>query len=290
MLGRLNEEMSCANSRFFRTVLYPDPTISKAMRDQFVLHWQTVVEVPKVTIDFGNGRKLERTLTGNSMHMVLTSDGLPIDAMPGLVTPLVFNQWLSEVNVLDQRLAKLPANKRQAEIVTFHKQRDPQRFQAERKLNLGNVAELSPLDPKWKKIADEYWASALQTSPRLGTFSPESTVLLTRLVPAEAAMPLAVSKSIAETPMLRMVRKLENSIYRDTAYNLLALQPKIDRIFVQTGAVNEQQLTRIVYNGVFLMPLSDRWLGLSPGDEFVAIENGGRTEGSDFAAVFNVER
>ena len=39
---------------------------------------------PKVTIDFGNGKTLERTLTGNSAHLVLDVDGRPVDALPGL--------------------------------------------------------------------------------------------------------------------------------------------------------------------------------------------------------------
>ena len=40
--------------------------------------------VPKVTIDFGDGRRIERTLTGNSAHLVLDRDGRPVDALPGL--------------------------------------------------------------------------------------------------------------------------------------------------------------------------------------------------------------
>ena len=64
------------------------------LRDEFVLHWQSVRPVPKVTIDFGDGRKLERTLTGNSIHYVLDSDGRPIDALPGLYGPQAFLRGL----------------------------------------------------------------------------------------------------------------------------------------------------------------------------------------------------
>jgi hypothetical protein len=35
LLGRLDEEMSCANSRFFRTVLYPDRAVSRLLRERF---------------------------------------------------------------------------------------------------------------------------------------------------------------------------------------------------------------------------------------------------------------
>ena len=84
LLGRLDEELSCANSRFFRKLLYPDPQINRLLREQFVLHWESVRAVPKVTIDFGDGRRIERTLTGNSVHLVLDSRGRPVDALPGL--------------------------------------------------------------------------------------------------------------------------------------------------------------------------------------------------------------
>lgn len=85
LLGRLDEEFSCANSRFFRTLLYPEPRVREAM-SAFVLHWQSLRPVPKVTIDFGDGRTLVRTITGNSLHAVLRSDGTPVDAILGLLS------------------------------------------------------------------------------------------------------------------------------------------------------------------------------------------------------------
>ena len=87
LLGRLDEELSCANSRFFRAVLYPDPQIAGLLRDRFVLHWESVRPVPKVTIDFGDGRRLVGTVTGNSIHYVLDSHGRLVDGLPGLNGP-----------------------------------------------------------------------------------------------------------------------------------------------------------------------------------------------------------
>lgn len=101
MLGKLTDEFSCANSRFFRTALYSNKEISDYLRDNFVLHWQTVRPVPRVTIDFGDGRKLERTVTGNSAHYVLASDGTVLDALPGLYGPQAFLQWLQVMQNLD---------------------------------------------------------------------------------------------------------------------------------------------------------------------------------------------
>lgn len=90
LLGKLSEEYSCANSRFFRTILYSNTEVSRALRTNFILHWQSERPAPRVTIDFGDGRKLERTLTGNSIHYILNANGRPLDALPGLYGPRAF--------------------------------------------------------------------------------------------------------------------------------------------------------------------------------------------------------
>ncbi len=95
LLGRLDEELSCANSRFFRKLLYPEARINQVLRQDFVLHWESVRPVPRVTLDFGNGRRIERTLTGNSAHLVLDPYGRVVDALPGLVSPDVFLDLLA---------------------------------------------------------------------------------------------------------------------------------------------------------------------------------------------------
>jgi len=95
MMGKLTDEFSCANSRFFRSTLYANEEIAAVMKEDYVLHWHSVRPVPKVTIDFGDGRKLERTLTGNSAHYLLTANGMPFDALPGLYAPARFKTFLT---------------------------------------------------------------------------------------------------------------------------------------------------------------------------------------------------
>jgi hypothetical protein len=104
LLGKLTDEYSCANSRFFRTALYSNKEISDYLRDHFVLHWQSVRPVPRITVDFGDGRKLERTITGNSAHYVLDATGRPLEALPGLYGPKAFKQWLVRSKELADRL------------------------------------------------------------------------------------------------------------------------------------------------------------------------------------------
>lgn len=94
LLGNLNEEFSCANSRFFRAVLYPNKNVSDILRGQYILHWQSVRPAPRITVDFGDGRKIERTVTGNSIHYVLDENGTVVNALPGLYSPRDFYTFL----------------------------------------------------------------------------------------------------------------------------------------------------------------------------------------------------
>ncbi len=100
LLGQLNDELSCANSRFFRTVLYADDQIARTLRNSYVLHWQTVRPVPQITIDFGDGRTMHRTITGNSAHYMHDSEGRLVDVLPGLYGPRAFERWLGDAGQL----------------------------------------------------------------------------------------------------------------------------------------------------------------------------------------------
>lgn len=110
MLGNLDSELSCANSRYFRTALYANRTIASHLREHYVLHWESVRPVPVVKIDFGDGREVRRTITGNSIHYILDSQGRVINALPGMVSPQVFlrqlerydTETVADINKLDQ--------------------------------------------------------------------------------------------------------------------------------------------------------------------------------------------
>ncbi len=94
LLGNLSDEFSCANSRLFRVLLYPNAWINRRLHDDFVLHWSSERPVPVATIDMGDGRVFKRTLTGNSAHYLLSADGTPLDVLPGLYAPAEFEKWL----------------------------------------------------------------------------------------------------------------------------------------------------------------------------------------------------
>jgi hypothetical protein len=79
--------------------------------------------VPKLTVDFGDGRTLVTTITGNSIHYVLLPDGRPIDAMPGLWGSKAFLAELHRAEDMAQRLAALEGEARETELQAMHRAR-----------------------------------------------------------------------------------------------------------------------------------------------------------------------
>ena len=201
MLGKLTDQYSCANSRFFRTALYANDAVSEELRSRFVLHWQSVRPVPRVTIDFGDGRVLNRTITGNSAHYILASDGRPLDVLPGLYGPQQFLAWLDRCESLAarDRVATIDADRSQL-IVDYH------------------ARQLDRLGQQWQADlleveADHRQGASVTTAGRLAAWTPLEKDR-PRLAAAAArgvhptaleAAPIAVGKGAIEVPLLNLV-------------------------------------------------------------------------------------
>lgn len=201
MLGKLTEDLSCANSRFFRTTLYANEQISAVMRDNFILHWKSVRPVPKVTIDFGDGRVLHRTLTGNSIHYVLDADGRVIDGLPGLHGPKNFLAWLTTMQQAAQFLREPPREGLAPDDVVkwFHEQQ-VRELVGQWEADVRRIRESTDRQRQLEELAAQLDAGQqVATAPRA----------------AEAA-PIARPKAILEIPILAKVMDQAVKLETDT--------------------------------------------------------------------------
>jgi len=122
MLGKLDEDLSCANSRLFRATLYANQDVSRFLRERFILYWSSERPVPRVTIDYGDGRRLESTITGNSAHYILDEGGNVLDVLPGLYAPTAFRHELEGSLALAERVRGKSDDERAKLIVDYHEQ------------------------------------------------------------------------------------------------------------------------------------------------------------------------
>jgi hypothetical protein len=87
-------------------VLFAHPDVRAFIAAHFVPAWESVRAVPTVTIDFGSGRTLKRTVNGNVATYICAPDGRVVDILPGLSTPEVFLQDLRSAHFLATRPAE----------------------------------------------------------------------------------------------------------------------------------------------------------------------------------------
>jgi len=103
-----------------RTAFYADPKLSALLREQFVLHWESEPPAPKVSVDLGNGEKLERKVSGD-VHYVLDADGRPVDALAGNAGANAFRLELSEDAELERAVRGLAPAERASRLSKHHR-------------------------------------------------------------------------------------------------------------------------------------------------------------------------
>lgn len=184
LLGELTSEFSCANSRLFRTLLYADPELAAWLEHNFVLHWSSERPVPKLEIDFGDGRKIARTITGNSAHLVLDARGRTVDVIPGLLSASSFRAALTDSLALHHELAGIHGDARWRRQLARHHERRFEESSAGLADSLGQIRGLEP-----DRLAVRDW---LTRSP-----NPSGEP-----VPAVEAVPMAMAKAKMEAPIL----------------------------------------------------------------------------------------
>jgi hypothetical protein len=191
-----------------------------------------------VTIDFGDGRVMKRTITGNSIHYVLDEQARPIDALPGLYSADMF---IKKLNAALKLHSQLNGPDRDEKLAAWHR---------------------AAMDVK-----EEVTPQLLAPQVRL--------VIAAKAPPAEKAEKLTVSKGFVETPLIASIRRLEDSIAQDTARNENDLHHQIHAWFAQRTVADWSGFNDRVYAQLFLTPKSDPWLGLAPADVFSGLENSG---------------
>ncbi len=290
LLGRLDEELSCANSRFFRTALYPNREIGELLREQFVLHWHSVRPVPKVTIDFGDGRTLRQTVTGNSLHYLLDSHGRVLDVLPGLYTPGTFQRELRAA-----RDSVATANRLEGEAfrgwVTKRHDSNRERLDA----RFARPAGGAPRDsPPGSSVAAPPTLVGSATVAKVATEVPLVRALGLEVPDAEIERLVAERRASArmdETSRAFLLRKhgtVEDSegllliesfeadmaldeVLNESRYRRAILMALASDYLASAANLDLEKLTLWIYGQLFRDPISDPWMGLVRREVYAAL-------------------
>lgn len=299
MLGNLREDFSCANSRFFRTLLYSNPKISKVLRDKYILCWESVIEVPKVTIEYPDGKKQIQTITGNSMHLILNPDGEILDALPGLYGPAFFETWLNQYaskNSLKiirenqlKRIKELKSTELQSQLkseewsnlVQEEKMQNteaPVKALKASEISVAKVATEVPLYTKVLKTDKKYLKSPSMANPNAFAFY-EPYGFKNETVIQQTIELIKSKKKYTSEELNKTIKTTSDNLSKESIRNDVNLHVTIlEWLQNETMSKNKKQFVSKVYRDLFLTPLDDKRMGLYDKSIYTATTDDGFIE------------
>lgn len=221
-------------------MLLSDKQVGKFLGEHFVLCWHSVHAVPKVTIDFGNGRVLERTLKGNTAFHILRSDGSVVDSLPGVMQPESF----------------LAALKDSLEMTGSS---DDQILQSHRLAGF----------PQPQVSREAMLGKGLVEAPLLKALEPERlprSATVTGGVVDVSAQP-ATRDQVLERYVPGAGRAGERTMKADSEASLKVLRPEVHRLFSRWSRLpSVEEFRGPLYKEVLKVDLDDPYLGLKIED------------------------
>ena len=207
-------------------MLFSNEQVAKVINEQFEPAWQSLRPVPRVTIDFGNGKVVKRTLHGNVATYVCNPNGTVFDILPGIYEPKTYSRELS-------RLARLFGQSKRSSVGANAFWRNYHRSQAESLAAAPNPPAAAP------------------ASRGMSIFGAERPTR--RAIRGEQAPTPEVSSS---TP------SLSDSLTEDTRINQTTRRLKIHQRLAESVPVTPDAISKWLYREVLNTDLDDPYLGL----------------------------
>jgi hypothetical protein len=299
MLGNLDEDFSCANSRFFRTLLYSNFSVSKILRKKYILCWESVIKVPKITIEYPDGKKQVQTITGNSMHLILNSDGLILDALPGLYGPAYFEKWISNLSDKDYILH---LQKNQA--LKIAQLKNPILINNLKKESWSNILTDEPYaEPNVPvKALEASQISVAKSFAEVPVYSSVYSVDKNKFKQLPADDPanftsykdfgyrwervsgqtqklIAAKKNYASAELEKTLKNISDNLTKENIRNDVRIHSTILQWLKKNSiASNKKEFVKKVYKELFLTPLNDNKMGLYDRSLFSATTDDGFLE------------
>lgn len=221
-------------------MLFHDKTIAAAINSRFEPTWEKVREVPRVEIDFGNGKKLTRTLNGNVATYFVTPEGGVFDIVPGIVSPAEYATRLDRALGQFNQLSGAGPTVGRTVVAHYHR-------------------VMSELLPKGNPVV-------LAEGLRLGP-GPDMRKFIVEGPLKKAFGSRNVERRVGH--MLMAAAKVDagqkgHDLDTETAYNRKNRYPKVHALLQRRALASPATLTKIVYKTILDVDLDDPYLGLAP--------------------------
>ena len=102
-------------------MLFSDEKVASYINNHFEAVWESARPVPLITMNFGNGKVVNRTMKGNIATYVCFADGSVLDVLPGIYEAATFNQCLERLSALAENLASKAPAERALAVQSYHR-------------------------------------------------------------------------------------------------------------------------------------------------------------------------
>ena len=218
-------------------MLFSDENVANEINNRFEPVWVSVREVPTVTIDFGKGHKITRTLHGNVASYVLTADGIIVDILPGLYDP---EQYIAQLDQLWWIHHYMPETRNPAVFLAdYHgKQLDSIKTSG-KSMQVRPFADMSKM--------------AIEISTKTILFPPGSRMIRTKLPATVVDHP-----DFSKPGELARWRKL----VEDTEINEKERRGSVHAMLIAHPGAKPDDVTKQLYREVLHADIDDPYLGL----------------------------
>lgn len=234
-----------------RAVLLSDAQVSRFLADNFELCWYSLRPAPKVTIDFGNGHKLERTLKGNTVFHVLNTQGQVLDSLPGVYLP---EDFLREL----EKSLQLVALNEPSQVVASHLR---QNFGAP----VGGDASLSKAvlqGPLLRTIEPTSLSKAVLQSPLVNSLESAQQNSTQGNIVDVSALPLT-AEEVSEAYLPGAGTLGERALREDSQSSVRVLRPAVHRWYAgRTELPSLAESRSYIYKSILKVDIDDPYLGL----------------------------
>lgn len=212
-------------------MLFSDASTAKVINDHFEPVWISVRDVPKFTLDFGNGKVIHRTIYGNTATIVTTADDTVLDVLPGLYDPAIYRENLKQVAML-ATYANESGHVDSLKLHEYHSR-------------------------SYNALKSNHFAPVLKQTA--GGIAMASSQMKLPTVPSENDL-------LVERPDIKSNKEVHNwnALRAESTYNEAVRRKHIHQYLAGTATKHGDLFTKWVYKEVLHADLDDPYLGLGP--------------------------
>ena len=231
-------------------MLFSDKEIASLLDERFACSWESVHPVVRCEIDFGDGRKLSRTLNGNVATYLCTSEGEVFDIVPGVGTREAFLARLRLALRFHEELAALAPGTRRDSARRYHETMKDK--EGSSPAEIARTAEAVRRAPDLsKRLVEQRIKDSMKGAAELLLARAELSK------PSKLERREDVSKRVVERPV-------KDTLHEDTEFNHEERAPRLHALLARRAFETPGELTKTVYRDVLEVDLDDPYLGLAP--------------------------